>query len=108
MNRVQWLMGGMVAVLSVALSLGLGVGVAPASPHDDLHGDGEHAAQDLVGTPITDIERQTRTAAAEIKGKTGESPGGHTRTQTVRNAGLSTAAAADPGVGGRWSSVLAT
>ena len=61
-----------------------------------------------MGTPITEIERQTRATADRIKDSTGQAPGGHTRTQKVPNAGLSSDAATDPGVGGAWSSVFPT
>ena len=110
MNRGSWRIGAVGAVLSLALSFGLGVDEAPAEPQDPHHHhtDAEHAAEDLVGTPITEIERQTRATAARIKDSTGQAPGGHTRTQKVPNAGLSSAAATDPGVGGAWSSVLPT
>ena len=80
---------------------------APVTTQDP-HSDAEHAEQDLVGTPITSIERRTRAVAAQIKGSTGAAPGGHARTQTVPNSRLSVAAAADPGVGGAWSSVIST
>src|SRR5918994_580439 len=111
MTRKQWRFGAMGAGLSLALTLGLGLGLGPdvaaAAPEDD-HTDLEHAQQDLVGTPITEIERQTRANAARIKETTGVAPGGRNSTQKVPNASLSTAAAADPGVGGAWSSVIAT
>ena len=61
-----------------------------------------------MGTPITEIERQTRANAARIKQTTGVAPGGHSSAQKVPNASLSTAAAADPGVGGAWGSVIPT
>src|SRR5215212_10840827 len=95
------------AVLSLALSFGLGLEVAAAQPGDGQT-DVEHAQQDLVGTPITQIERQTRANAARIKETTGVAPGGHSSNQKIANASLSTTAAADPGVGGAWSSVIAT
>src|SRR4051794_34546266 len=67
------------------------VTAAPVTAHDP-HSDAEHAQQDLVGRSITDIERQTRAAAAKIKDSTGTAPGGHVRTQTVPNSALSSAA----------------
>src|SRR4051794_36577551 len=78
---------------------------ATVTAHDS-HSDAEHAEQDLVGRSITDIERQPRAAAAKVKDATGTAPGGHVRTQTVPNSGLSSAAAVDPGVGGAWSAVI--
>ena len=101
-------MGAMGVVLSLALSLGLGLEIAAAHPDDGQETDVEHAEQDLVGTPITEIERQTRANAARIKETTGVAPGGHSSNQKVANASLSIAAAADPGVGGAWSSVMPT
>ena len=91
-----------------ALSLGLEAHVAVAAPPADDHSGSEHAHEDLVGTPITEIERQTRPAAARIKTSTGTAPGGRARTQSVPNAALSAAAAADPGTGGAWSAVIPT
>jgi Domain of unknown function (DUF1929)/Ricin-type beta-trefoil lectin domain len=101
-------MGALGVLLSLALSLGLGLEVAAAHPDDGQETDVEHAEQDLVGTPITEIERQTRANAARIKEATGVAPGGHSSNQKVANASLSTAAAADAGVGGAWSSVIPT
>jgi Domain of unknown function (DUF1929)/Ricin-type beta-trefoil lectin domain len=98
----------MVTVLSLALSWGLGADLAAAHAPDDHLTDVEHAEQDLVGTPITQIEGQTRANAAQIKETTGVAPGGRTSTQKVPNASLSSAAAADPGVGGAWGSPIAT
>jgi hypothetical protein len=108
MSRRQWRMGAMGVLLTLALSLGLGLEVASAHPDDGQETDVEHAEQDLVGTPITEIERQTRANAARIKETTGVAPGGHSSNQKVANASLSTAAAADAGVGGAWSSVIPT
>jgi Domain of unknown function (DUF1929)/Ricin-type beta-trefoil lectin domain len=106
--RNHWRVGVMVTVLSLALSLGLGADLAAADPPDDHLTDAEHAEQDLVGTPITQIERKTRANAAQVKETTGTAPGGRTSTQKVPNASLSSAAAADPGVGGSWGSPIAT
>src|SRR5215207_8710632 len=100
--------GVMSAVLSLVLAVGLGADLASADPADDHETDLEHAEQDLVGTPITEIERQTRANAAKIREATGVAPGGHSSSQKIANASLSTAAAADPGVGGAWSSVMPT
>ena len=57
---------------------------------------------------ITDVEAQIRKVADKIKRDTGHAPGGRTKDQRVPNAGLSLAAAADPGVGGSWSAVTPT
>src|SRR5215208_3478514 len=100
--------GVMSAVLSLVLAVGLGADLASADPADDHDTDLEHAEQDLVGTPITEIERQTRANAAKIREATGVAPGGHSSNQKIANASLSTAAAADPGVGGAWSPMIPT
>jgi hypothetical protein len=98
----------MSAVLSLVLAVGLGADLASADPADDHQTDLEHAEQDLVGVPITEVERQTRANAARIKTATGVAPGGRTSTQIVPNASLSSTAAADPGVGGAWSPMMPT
>jgi len=100
--------GVMSAVLSLVLAVGLGADLASADPADDHQTDLEHAEQDLVGVPITEVERQTRANAARIKTATGVAPGGRTSTQIVPNASLSSTAAADPGVGGAWSPMMPT
>src|SRR5215204_2309641 len=100
--------GVMSAVLSLVLAVGFVADLASADPVDDHDTDLEHAEQDLVGTPITEIERQTRANAAKIREATGVAPGGHSSNQKIANASLSSEAAADPGVGGAWSSVMPT
>ena len=69
---------------------------APAHAHDD---SAEHLAQDLVGTPIRVIEKQTADNAARIQRQTGSRPG------TARTRA---AVAADPGQSGSWSPVVGT
>jgi Domain of unknown function (DUF1929)/Ricin-type beta-trefoil lectin domain len=108
MNCRQWRIGAMGVVLSLALGLGMGLEMAAAHPGDGQETDVEHAEQDLVGTPITQIERQTRANAARIKETTGVAPGGHSSNQKIANASLSTEASANAGVGGAWSSVIPT
>ena len=77
----------------------------PGDPHDQ---DEQHAAQDLAGVPIEQIERDTRANALKVKKATGAAPGGRTDDQRVANEQESSAAADDPGQGGRWSAVLPT
>src|SRR4051794_28307915 len=112
MNRRRWRIGAMGAVLCATLSFALGGPVASANPSDPPsdhdHSSHAHAEQDLAGVSISQIERQSRAAAAKIKQETGNAPGGHTKTQIVPNAGLSTIAAADAGKGGAWSRVITT
>jgi hypothetical protein len=92
----------------LAMSLLVGVGAAAAHPNDPHESDEQHAAQDLAGTPIEQIERETRASAARINKATGTSPGGRTAQQRVANEEASIEAADDPGQGGRWSPVVAT
>jgi hypothetical protein len=97
---------------AVVLALTVTLGVAwPAAAHpaDGTQSDAEHAAQDLAGTPITEIERETKVNATRIARATGTVPGRRstatTNTQVERRA---SAVALDPGVGGSWSSVVPT
>jgi Domain of unknown function (DUF1929)/Ricin-type beta-trefoil lectin domain len=67
------------------------------APDDDLR---EHMEEDLVGTPMREIEEQTEQNATRIQRKTGLRPG------TAR--GGSSLAAADPAEVGAWGAVLGT
>lgn len=67
-----------------------------AQAEDDAR---EHMAEDLVGTPIRVIEKQTAANAARIQRETGLRPG------TTRSKA---AVAADPGISGSWSPVIDT
>jgi hypothetical protein len=48
------------------MSIGLGVELAAVDP-DDQQKDAEHAKQDLAGTSIEQIEKQTAANATKIK-----------------------------------------
>jgi hypothetical protein len=74
---------------------------APGHGHEHAPGpeDAEHLAEDLVGTPIREIEEKTAANANRIQKETGVRPG-TTRTRI--------AVAADPAVSGSWSPVTAT
>jgi hypothetical protein len=75
----------------------------PAQAHAHATDDGsEHAAEDLAGTSVDQIERQTAVNADRIARETGRHSG--TAARSTSAAGVS----ADPGVSGRWSPVLAT
>ncbi len=67
----------------------------------------EHAAEDLVGTPISVIEKKTAENADRVLRETGVRPGTARPTRGV-TAGTATTAAvsADPGQSGSWSSVI--
>ena len=84
------------------ITVGMGVDLAAAHPGDEDQADAEHAKQDLAGTSIEQIERETRANAAKIKKATGDTPGRRTAKQTVPNASVSAVAAqilvrAEPG-----------
>src|SRR5215472_7067853 len=57
----------------------------------------EHAAEDLAGTSIDRIERQTTVNADRILRQTGRRPG------VAVKGTLPAAVSADPGVSGQWS-----
>ena len=82
-----------------AMSLLVGVGTAAAHPDDPHESDEQHAAQDLAGVPIEQIEKDTRANALKIKKATGAAPGGRTAEQRVANERASSAAADRPGPG---------
>ena len=96
------------AISGVAMTLLLGVVPAQAHGGDGHEQDEQHAAQDLAGVPMTEIEKESRANAREIKAETGEAPGSRTASQDVANAQTSATAATDPGTGGRWSAVVDT
>ena len=92
----------------MTMSLLVGVGSAAAHPNDPHESDEQHAAQDLAGVPIEQIEKDTRANALKIKKATGTAPGGRTANQRVANEQASSRVADDPGQGGQWSAVLGT
>ena len=92
-----WRATALAGLLGAVINVGVGIDIAAAHPgHDDHDTDAQHAEQDLVGTSITKIEKDTKLNAAEIKAETGAAPGRRTGDQTVPNAALSSAAATDP------------
>ena len=98
----------MAGLLGLITSFSTGVGIAAAHPGDGDETDTEHAKQDLAGTSIEKIEKDTEANAIKIKKETGHTPGRRSDEQTVPNAKVSAAAAQDPGQGGSWSSVIPT
>ena len=106
-----------VAVLVLAGTLTI---AAPAAAHEEpasTPGPGtptapseaaaaEHAAQDLAGVPMADIERAAKVRSDELTRQTGQRPGRRSpQAQAQANA---VAAAADPAVSGVWSGVVNT
>jgi galactose oxidase-like protein/FG-GAP repeat protein len=88
------------------MSASIGAGLAAAHPADGH--DAEHAKEDLAGTSIVQIEKETAAKAAKIKETTGDTPGRLNEDQNVANAKVSAAAAQDASQGGAWSPVLST
>ncbi|WP_127499544.1 galactose oxidase-like domain-containing protein [Actinoplanes solisilvae] len=68
-----------------------------AAAHLDDPTNAEHLAQDLVGTPMTTIEKRTAENAARIQKATGVRPGRLQANERVN---------ADPWTGGSWSPVV--
>lgn len=73
-----------------------------------VHDDRKHAAQDLVGTPVSEIERKTNENKKRIMEKTGVEPGAARSQKKAGQKATFAAVAADPGISGSWSSVLNT
>jgi hypothetical protein len=77
-------------------------------PHEHSEA-AEHAAEDLVGTPISVIERKTAENAERIFRETGVRPGTARPPQgTTAGTATTSAVSADPGQSGSWSSVINT
>jgi len=108
MRRRYWRASALAGLFGLIISAGIGVDLAAAHPGEGEHTDAEHAKEDLAGTSIEKIEKQTLASAAKIKKATGQTPGRRTEDQNVPNARVSAAAAQDPGQGGSWSSVINT
>jgi Domain of unknown function (DUF1929)/FG-GAP repeat len=108
MQRRYWRASALAGLLGLITSATTGVGIAFAHPGDGDETDVEHAKQDLAGTSIEKIEKDTKANATKIKNETGHTPGRRSDEQTVPNARVSAAAAQDPGQGGNWSSVIPT
>ncbi|MCW2621276.1 MAG: putative galactose oxidase [Frankiales bacterium] len=85
-----------------------------AHPQDgDAHDDADaaaHAAEDLAGMPVSEVERRTAASKARITQETGREPGAaRPQQQGAGEATFSAAAVSpDPAVSGRWSPVLGT
>src|SRR5690348_10411809 len=95
------------AVSSLGFAAGPAFVLAAAQPvpahgqqsADDGH---DHAAEDLAGTSIDQIERQTAANADRIFHETGRRPG------TAEHGASASALSSDPGTSGRWGPVLGT
>lgn len=75
------------------------------SPHGHP-GNADHAAEDLVGVPMNEIERAAKARADEVQRQTGKRPGRRSPQEQARADAI--AAAADPAVSGSWGGVIDT
>ena len=94
------------AVLTAAIVvLGFVIAVPQAAvAHDDPgRSDAQHAADDLAGKPMDEIERDTKANADKIAAKTGTRPG--RRSATAQKEAARVAAAADLGQAGSFGAV---
>ena len=78
MGGRYWRTSALAGLFGLVISVGMGVDLAAAHPGDEDQADSEHAKQDLAGTSIEQIERETRAKAAKIKKATGDTPGRRT------------------------------
>ena len=108
MRRRPWGARALAGLVGLIITFGMSVDLAAAHPGDGDETDAEHAKEDLAGTSIEQIEKQTRANATKIEEATGHTPGRRSEGQTIPNARISAVAAQDPGQGGAWSSVLPT
>jgi hypothetical protein len=75
MQRRYWRASALAGLLGLITSVSTGVGIAAAHPGDGDETDTEHAKQDLAGTSIEKIEKDTEANAIKIKKETGHTPG---------------------------------
>lgn len=112
-NKVMnWRTLGMLMALSLltAASLMSSVSIARAAPEGTHDDSAEHAADDMIGTPISQIERMTAENKKRIVAETGVEPGAaRSKKMGTSEATVSAEAGnADPGVSGKWSPVINT
>ncbi len=65
------------------MSASIGAGTAVAHPGEGNETDADHAKEDLAGTSIVQIEKDTAAKAAKIKKATGSTPGRLSKDQKV-------------------------
>ncbi|HSX34702.1 MAG TPA: galactose oxidase-like domain-containing protein [Candidatus Saccharimonadales bacterium] len=97
-------------VLGLFIVLTTAGSMAPAAfAHEGEDADAEHAAQDLAGTSVSEIERKTNEAKKREVQATGVEPGAARPAKVGDKAAtFKAAAAADPAVAGAWSAVYGT
>jgi len=83
-------MSALGGLFGLIMTVSMGVDLAAAHPGDDARKDAEHATQDLAGTSIAKIERDTRANADKIKKATGHAPGhAYGRSERTQRPSLS-------------------
>ncbi|HET9411779.1 MAG TPA: galactose oxidase-like domain-containing protein [Candidatus Saccharimonadales bacterium] len=83
------------------------LGVEPVRSHSNGN-EAMHAADDLASMPVSKIEHQTAANRARIQKETGVEPGTARPNKVGNSPATMAAVAADPGVSGKWSSVVNT
>ena len=101
MWRRYWRASALAGLTGLIISVSIGAGTAVAHPGEGNETDADHAKEDLAGTSIVQIEKDTAAKAAKIKKATGSTPGRLSKDQNVANAKVSAAAAQDPGQAAR-------
>jgi hypothetical protein len=82
----------------------------PVSAHNGVDHDAgaKHAADDLVGTPLSEVEKKTNENKQRITQETGVEPGAARSTAKSGSQPTLRAVAADPSLSGVWSAVMDT
>jgi hypothetical protein len=86
------------------------VHAAPGAAHEHTDDSAAHAATDLAGTPVSEVERQTAQNRGRIIRETGVEPGAARPEKKGPSESTFSALAVsnDPGVAGQWSAVYET
>lgn len=96
-----------VSKITIAVLIAVVLGSIVYSPPDSAwahdNSGADHAADDLVGTSVGEIERITNESKQRILRETGQEPGAQPQQKVS-----SFAVSADPGVSGAWSAVFGT
>lgn len=93
-------------LMAATILLSSTLGALPAYAHNgEDHGDdAAHAAEDLVDTPVSEIEKKTNANKQKVRQATGIEPGSARSALNARPQAVN----GDPGVYGSWSTPVAT
>ena len=81
--------------------------VEPVRSHNNSN-EAIHVADDLASLPVSQVEHQTAANRARIQKETGVEPGTARPNKVGNSPATMAAVAADPGISGKWSSVINT